>query len=328
MQLKRIFLFGVAFYISYIILFKLWFLYQIQIQATIFSYPIDYLLINPWLCAQTIYNELTRNLWVIFVPIAIVIILSVISEKILTLKLTEIHGLFDFTIGEKNSFVIELFSLIFYIMHFFSLYWLLKQIVRPKQDDRRWLDFYVLGSLLFSLFLVFWWPAINVPELKLILVFLMMLRIIEILIIQINALFFDWYRAGKAREVVAREKVKEDRIPYKIRGYLRITLLLLVNYVEIVFIFGVFYQYYSWAFSGMELNPIKSLNFSFYTMTTFGHVAESTLVIFGYVLTMTQAAIGLFMALLILSRFIALFPKAPSDDKAEKFLEDEAKKSN
>jgi len=233
--------------------------------------------------------------------------------------------MFDFTLKEKNSIVIETLSVFFYIIRFFSpfhAYYVIKKRFWGSKDNRRRVELYVFVGFIGSFILSFLWPAIPCPELKLLIVVLAMLRIIETIVVQINALLFDWYRRGKEKKAA----FWTDR--YVIRGYLRITLLLIANFAEIIFWFSIFYQYFAWAFNGLDLfNPVFTLNFSFYTMTTFGHVIiENNFEIFGYALTLAQAIIGLFMVLLILSRFISLFPKPPSDDEVEKFLEEESKK--
>ncbi|MBI4181124.1 MAG: two pore domain potassium channel family protein [Chloroflexi bacterium] len=134
-------------------------------------------------------------------------------------------------------------------------------------------------------------------------------RTFEVLIYQINVFLFDQYRTEKADK------------PYVVRGYRRIVILLLQNYIEIVFWFGLFYHYWSWAFKTTEssLNSFAAtLHFSIITITGLGSSSISPTQTWGYVLTSIQMVIGLFMVLGILARFIALLPKPETMDDSEK----------
>ena len=122
-------------------------------------------------------------------------------------------------------------------------------------------------------------------------------------------LLFDEYRAKRAGK------------PYAFRGFRRIVVLLLHNYAEIIFWFALFYRNLDWAFQTykVSLNSfLASLNFSFVTMTTLGYSTISPKEPLSDVLTLVHSAIGLFMALLILARFISLLPKPKTLDEFEK----------
>jgi len=98
-------------------------------------------------------------------------------------------------------------------------------------------------------------------------------------------------------------------------------ILLLHNYGEIIFWFALFYRNIDRAFEtgGVSLNSfLVSLNFSFVTMTTFGHTTISPTETVGDILVFLQSVIGLFMALLILARFISLIPIPKTLDEFEK----------
>jgi len=187
------------------------------------------------------------------------------------------------------------------------------QIIRisipATRRSYRFVDGWVLGNLLLSIVLLLmcstpnlrWWETIAIGYGG--------IRVFEVFIYQINVLLFDEYRARKAGET------------YAVRGFRRIVILLLHNYVEIIFWFALFYRNASCAFdtSGSTLNSfLVSLNFSFVTMTTFGHAAISPTGILGNMLVFIQSVIGLFMALLILARFISLIPTPETMDEFEK----------
>ena len=74
-----------------------------------------------------------------------------------------------------------------------------------------------------------------------------------------------------------------------------------------------------------QVSNVEALTFSFYTMTTFGHYPPDGIINndIGYLLTLLQSVIGLFMTLLILSRFIGLLPKVPTSDEVEREMKRE-----
>jgi hypothetical protein len=146
-----------------------------------------------------------------------------------------------------------------------------------------------------------WWEAF--------IIFYGITRVIEIFVYQINVLLFDEFRAKKAGN------------EYAIQGFRRIVVLLLHNYIEIIFWFAIFYRNAGWAFKPLseDLDSFfVSLNFSFVTMTNFGHTVVSSTTIFGYILVFVQSVIGLFMTLLIIARFISLLPKPDTLDESER----------
>ena len=231
-----------------------------------------------------------------------------------------------------ESMVLPFYLRLFQTLRKCSLTWIIKKrYYEPRgKDDRKFVEAYVIFNGMFSFSLALFGPQI--PQLlRVILVFWGVYRIFQILTVQVNALFFDWYRDSKKR-LALTPKIKKGNPPpepYVIRGYLRITLLLLQNFVEVVFWFSFFYLCSNFAFESGG-NPtvfINFLTFSLYSMTTFGHFPESiTLTEYGYALTTVQAAIGLFMTLLILARFISLLPRPPTSDPVEqKILEENSR---
>jgi hypothetical protein len=234
---------------------------------------------------------------------------------------------------ERDSFILRLYPAIFQILRYPSPTFLLnKYYFEPRgRDDKNVVEVYVLFNTYLSFLLVFAWSLISEPILKCGFVFWGGFRLFEILVVQVNALLFDYYRTTKQRlhppnvENHSSEKKKLVK-PYAIQGYTRITILLLHNFVEILFWFTVFYLQFPQIFAQATplSNPLDALAFSFFTMTTFGHPPQMKFDnYFGYGLTLVQAIIGLFIALLILARFIALLPVAPSSDKVEQKMEEE-----
>ena len=208
-----------------------------------------------------------------------------------------------------KSFIVEIWSKIFSVLRWISPFQVIRTLIPATKGSYRFVDGWVLGNLLFSICLLWicstpnlrWWEAIVVGYGA--------IRVFEVFIYQINLLLFDEYRARKAGKT------------YAVRGFRRIVILLLHNYAEIVFWFAIFYRNFDSAFEtgGVALNSFfVSLNFSFVTMTTFGHTTISPISTVGGILVFLQSIIGLFMALLILARFISLIPTPETLDEFEK----------
>lgn len=208
-----------------------------------------------------------------------------------------------------KSFVVEFWSRIFNILGKISPFWLIRKLIPTTEGSYRFVECWVLGNLLLSFITLLFCSTFNLHLLETIVVVWGILRVIEVFIYQINVLLFDEYRARKARK------------SYAIRGFRRIVILLLHNYIEIVFWFALFYHHWNWAFQNGRIaldSFIESVNFSFVTMTTFGHSTVAPNGTLGDVLIFIQAVIGVFMALLIIARFIALIPTPKTLDEFEK----------
>jgi len=211
----------------------------------------------------------------------------------------------------KRSLIVELWLKIFSLLRWISPFQIVRKLI-PSSIDIYFVEGWVLGNFLLSIvsyFILFMWSDPNVYWWETIAICWGAIRVFEVTIYQINVLLFDWYRASKEGK------------PYAVRGFLRLIILLLHNYVEIIFWFALFYRNMNWAFEtgGLALDSfLVSLNFSFVTMTTFGHSNVFPKTDVGYILTLIQSAIGLFMALLILARFISLIPSPKTSDRVEK----------
>ena len=208
-----------------------------------------------------------------------------------------------------KSFIVEAWSKVFSILRWISPFQIIRILIPATRGSYRFVDGWVLGNLLLSivLFLICsapslrWWEAIAIGYGG--------LRVSEVFIYQINVLLFDEYRARKAGKT------------YALRGFRRLVILLLHNYVEIIFWFALFYRNLDWAFETGKITLdsfLGSLNFSFVTMTTFGYSTIFPKETLGGILTLIQSVIGLFMALLILARFISLIPTPQTLDEFER----------
>lgn len=205
----------------------------------------------------------------------------------------------------SKSFIIDFWSQIFEFLGKFTLYDLILRSfssLRSPEYERKvgkyeFVEVWVLGHLIVSILVTFFSNSAKIPLWEPFFFFYGGWRVYEVVIYQINVVFFGQSMAEKKGE------------QYVIRGFLRIVILLLHNFVEIIFWFAFFYRNLPNAFNDKISSFIYSIIFSFYTMTTFGHSNVTPINKMGYVLTSIQAFTGLFMALIVVSRFIAFLPK-------------------
>jgi hypothetical protein len=208
-----------------------------------------------------------------------------------------------------KSFVVEFWSQIFNLLRWISPFQLVKVAFPAARKNYGFVDTWVLGNLFFSLICL---TALSAPKIRwweIIILFYAGLRVFEVVIYQINVLLFDEYRARKAGK------------GYAVRGFRRVVLLLLHNYIEILFWFALFYRNFSFLFDSRHilLDSVRgSLYFSLVTMSTLGYgdiIPKETK---SLSLIFTQTSIGIFMALLILARFISSIPTPKTLDEFEK----------
>ena len=208
-----------------------------------------------------------------------------------------------------KSFIVDLWSQIFDILGWISPFRIICHLIPATRGNVGFTDGWVLGNLLLSIGLLFICQAPNFSYCEVIAVAYGGIRVFEVFIYQINILLFDEYRARKAGK------------KYAIRSYRRIVINLLHNYVEVIFWFALIYRNIGWAFDIGEviLNSFFiSLNLSFVTMTTFGQTNISPKKPLGNSIIFIQSVIGLFMALIVLARFISLIPIPETLDEFEK----------
>jgi hypothetical protein len=207
-----------------------------------------------------------------------------------------------------KSFIVELWARVFSALRWLSLFQIICTCIPSVRASYSFVDAWVLGNLLFSILLLAISSASGVHWWELPFVVYGTIRVVEIIIYQANVLLFDEYRAKKAGK------------SYALRSLRRTVILLLHNYTEIIFWFAIIYRNLNWAFqvSGATLNSFsESFNLSFVTMTTFGQTGVSPTGILGSILIFFQSATGLFMALVILARFISLIPEPETLDEFE-----------
>ncbi|MBL7154758.1 MAG: two pore domain potassium channel family protein [Phycisphaerae bacterium] len=208
-----------------------------------------------------------------------------------------------------KSFIVEFWSKIFYGLRLVSLFQLIRVVFPKTKRSYGFVDIWVLGNSIFSFLCL---AVLSIPQIRCLEIVVLCyagVRIFEVIIYQINVLLFDEYRAKKA----GRE--------YAVGGFRRIVLLLFHNYIEIFCWFALFYRHLAFLFESrhISLNSLGgSLYFSLVTMSTLGYGDIVPQERAGLFLVFMQTSIGIFMALLILARFISLIPDPESLDELEK----------
>lgn len=152
-------------------------------------------------------------------------------------------------------------------------------------------------------------------------------RIFEIAVVLMNVMFFD-------RPKVEREYASGKRSHgYGIGGYERLALLLFQNYLEVILWFAALFSLFSGSFEyhfangqSQSVTILATVYASFKVMTSFGFENIRPRSTFGYSLVMAEALIGLFMTIVVISRFVGLLPR-PDTIKEAIIRADEERKA-
>ncbi len=210
-----------------------------------------------------------------------------------------------------SSFIVSLWSTIFYLLRFVSLLTIIRKAF-PSIFKSGYgyvvVEVWVIIHTVLAMV-----AAITVylhPENVVATIFLIYgaLRIFEIVVVQVNILLFDEFRARKAGK------------PYSIRGYRRIVLLLLHNYAEIVFWFTGTLMFLHHA-SHLEID-----NFSLATafrqgilqMASFSSRELHPVDLYASLVLLLQTVVGIFMTILTLARFVSLMPAPLTQEPYER----------
>lgn len=203
---------------------------------------------------------------------------------------------------ESEGLVVDLTERVFFYLSKVSLFNILRKNKRIK-DMHNFVDLWVIGNLLFSIVLSY--IVVNKFENKILLFgsfFYAALRIFEIVIYQINVNLFDVYRS----------KLKNK--DYSIKSPTRTVILLLHNYIEIIFWYSI-----------MIVTILKLSNYSliegysfyikssFLCLTTFNHdlvanISNSQYWVLSNI-AIFEVASGLIMTVISLANFIGRLPK-------------------
>lgn len=205
-----------------------------------------------------------------------------------------------------NSFIVEFWARIFSILNKISIFTALRSLLGTQ--SYRWVDIWVVAHTALAVSAVFIVGLYQTSILALLLTVYGLYRVFEINVYQINVLLFDEYRAKQRGE------------DYAVRGYLRTVVLLLHNYVEVIFWFACSYiyfaEYFTHKWGGGTI--VGGLYSSFIVMSTFGDFNLTPKFTFAAIILLYQSASGLFMILLSIARFIAVLPHPETLDDKER----------
>jgi len=164
----------------------------------------------------------------------------------------------------------------------------------PKIDI--YIERWAIGCFILSIVLFFlsfeqkikWWEII----------FLVVgaVRIIELIIVVARVLFFHGFKLEKSDHIG----------PFS--GPRRLVILLLLNYIELVFWFALFNRNFLCLSSSCLNEPTQALAFSFVNISGVGTSSYVPVHPAGRLLVLFQSVIGVFMALTVLAKFISYLP--------------------
>lgn len=142
-----------------------------------------------------------------------------------------------------------------------------------------------------------------------------LLRVLETFLVQTNVLIFDAYSSAERGTL------------HSLRGYYRLVVLLIHNYLEALFWFAAVYLTVDimWgSFGGaFQRSVLTAFYFSLFNLSSFGEALVDGIKPDGFITSLLvayQAVFGLFMALLIIARFIALLPVSWTEDEREQSM--------
>ena len=207
-----------------------------------------------------------------------------------------------------KSFIVQLWSGVFATMRWVSVFQVLRLIVPGRLMGWGFVDAWVLGNTLLaasavvfaSLHPEHWWSFAFIVWGA--------VRVVEIFVYQVNVLLWDPRRA--------RQEDKE----YRLLGYRRSLVLGLHNYAEMVLWFAAIYGSLPQLFDDPECilaHALGCLYFSVVTVTTLGYGDVTPIDSLGWFLVVAQTTLGVFMALVIISRFVSLLPRPGSIQEAD-----------
>jgi hypothetical protein len=213
-----------------------------------------------------------------------------------------------------RSRIVSVWAWIFGILGHLSLFALIRKLAPKARKSYLFVEVYVTTMTFLSIItlaVATWRRAEPVNVLLISAAAFGAYRIYEIIVYQVNVLLFDEYRA------------KKNGQPYYVRGYRRIVLLLLHNYLEVVCWFGVGYMYFVRAGDIVFEHGIEHLNFfrvfreSLLLMFSFNADEASPQTSIGVIAFSVHAIVGLFMTLMVFARFLSVLPPPKTMDEFE-----------
>lgn len=204
-----------------------------------------------------------------------------------------------------KTFIYESWAGIFNILRWISIFQYIRFL--PFAKSHGFVELWVLSNT-FLAFIAYlsnkiyepgWWSVLFICY--------GFLRVFEIIVYQINVVFFDEFRA------------EQKGVNYAVKSYRRILILLLHNYVEIILWFAssylVLYQHFQVAYNETVFYAIYV---SYRVTTNLGSDSVEALTTLGRNLLWFQSISGLLMTIISIARFINVLPIPDTDDPIEK----------
>ena len=207
-----------------------------------------------------------------------------------------------------KSFIVQLWSAIFACARWVSAFQLLRLILPGRFMGWGFVDAWVVGNTVLAISAAAFSPLRSDHWWTFVVVVYSGLRVVEIFAYQVNVLLWDPQRA--------REEGRE----YRLLGYRRSLVLGLHNYAELVLWFAAIYGFCHQHFNDPHSVLAQALGcvyFSVVTITTLGYGDVTPADAWGWFLVVAQTTLGVFMALLIISRFVSLLPRPGSIQEAD-----------
>lgn len=207
--------------------------------------------------------------------------------------------------GKSENFIIAFWERIFAFLGIFSIFNIIKKIKKGKVTSvfvEKWVLFNLMFAIISSIFIYKFQPH----YLAIIVSFYGLVRAFEVIVYQINVLLFDPYRA-----------YLEGR-KYIIKGPTRMVILLIHNYIELIFWFATVYislnilsglpLVYKWSgFIEVSAFCFISNELPFVSESGFPHAIA--------VIASFEMIGGMIMTLISLARFIGILPAIESKEK-------------
>ena len=198
-----------------------------------------------------------------------------------------------------KTFIVELWANILGVLSCISLFRIINIIFPSTRGNNGFVEIWVIGNLFASIVLLYISSACNIRWWEIVILIYAGSRIFEIIIYQTIIILFGMI----------------------LRGYERSVTLVIGNALEILIWFAIFYRNFDYLFISkyIQLNTFfGSIYYSLVTMSTLGYGDIVPKNYYALYIIIPQTLIGIFIAIIILARFISFLPKPGTFDKCEK----------
>jgi len=208
--------------------------------------------------------------------------------------------------SQSKSFLFPAYERSFAALRKLSMFTLLRQFV-PDDHYHAFVDVYLLAHFSLAVLSLVLLPPGRLCVLTAVLILYGAFRCFELTVLHVNQLLFDEYR------------VLLSKLPVDPLNYRRLVLTILHNYVELLFWFAFFYRHLAREFTQTSVvsSISGSLYFSVVTMATVGYGDITPTEWLGRVLVIAQVALGLFLVIAVLARWVSIMRDIQRPDKLD-----------